>query len=66
MAPKKKSSAKRTAGKGAACWPGFKRVAGTKAGSTGSCEPKAHATVAEKKADGRAAAARKREKTGHD
>lgn len=65
----KKSSVKKTArstGSGAACWPGFKRVAGTKAGSKGSCEPKDHQTKSEKKADSRAAAARKREKTGHD
>jgi hypothetical protein len=57
MATKKKVS-----GEGQACWPGFKRVPGTKAGAKGSCEPKAKQTAAEKKADGRAAAARKREK----
>jgi hypothetical protein len=61
----KKSSAKKSAG-GQVCWPGFKRVPGTKAGTKGSCEPKAKQTGAEKKADSRAAAARKREKTGHD
>jgi len=61
-----KKAAKKSAGKGQACWPGFKRVAGTKAGAKGSCEPKAKQTSAEKKADSRAAAARKREKTGHD
>jgi hypothetical protein len=55
---------KKSSGEGQACWPGFKRVAGTKAGSKGSCEPKAKQTSAEKKADSRAAAARKREKTG--
>jgi hypothetical protein len=57
---------KRSTGSGPACWPGFKRVAGTKAGSKGSCEPKAKQTSGEKKADSRAAAARKREKTRHD
>ena len=57
MATKKKAS-----GEGQACWPGFKRVPGTTAGAKGSCEPKAKQTAAEKKADGRAAAARKREK----
>ena len=65
----KKSSVKKTersTGSGPACWPGFKRVPGTKAGAKGSCEPKAKQTGAEKKADSRAAAARKREKTGHD
>lgn len=65
----KKSSVKKTVrstGEGAACWPGFKRVPGTKAGAKGSCEPKEHQTKSEKKADSKAAAARKREKTGHD
>jgi hypothetical protein len=57
MATKKKH-----VGEGQACWPGFKRVPGTKAGAKGSCEPKATQTAAEKKADSRAAAARKREK----
>jgi len=58
----KKSSAKKSSGEGQACWPGFKRVPGTTAGAKGSCEPKATQTAAEKKADSRAAAARKREK----
>lgn len=65
----KKSALKkqqRSTGEGAACWPGFKRVPGTKAGAKGSCEPKEHQTKTQKKADSRAAAARKREKTGHD
>jgi len=70
MATAKKASAKKTAlkkskrstGEGAACWPGFKRVSGTEAGTKGSCEPKEHQTTAEKKADSKAAAARKREK----
>ena len=57
---------KRSTGSGAACWPGFKRVPGTKAGAKGSCEPKEHQTASQKKADSKAAAARKREKTGHD
>jgi hypothetical protein len=61
----KKSSAKKSSG-GQVCWPGFKRVPGTKAGTKGSCEPKAKQSASEKKADSRAAAARKREKTGHD
>ncbi len=53
MATKKKSS-------GQTCWPGFKRVPGTKAGTKGSCAPKKRQTGAQKKADSRAAAARKR------
>ena len=40
MATKKKA-AKKSSGEGQACWPGFKRVPGTKAGTKGSCEPKA-------------------------
>ncbi|WP_263380604.1 hypothetical protein [Granulicella paludicola] len=60
----KKSSAKKSGGQ--ACWPGFKRVPGTKAGAKGSCEPKAKQTATEKRADSKAAAASKREKTGHD
>ena len=60
----KKGSAKKSSGEGQACWPGFKRVPGTKAGAKGSCEPKAKQTGAEKKADGKAAAASKREKAG--
>ncbi len=57
-----KKSAKKSTGGGQACWPGFKRVPGTKAGSKNSCAPKAKKTAAEKKADSRAAAASKREK----
>ena len=57
----KKQAAKKSSG-GRACWPGFERVPGTKAGSKGSCKPKARQTAAEKKADSRAAAASKREK----
>jgi hypothetical protein len=65
MATKKKATKKAVKkGAGQACWPGFKRVAGTKAGAKGSCEPKAKQTASEKKADSRAAAARKREKAG--
>jgi hypothetical protein len=56
-----KKTAKKSAGGGQACWPGFKRVPGTTAGTKGSCEPKARQTSAEKKADSRAAAASKRE-----
>ncbi len=69
----KKSSAKKTSAKnspakesasgdGQACWPGFQRKPGTRAGAKGSCEPKAHQTAGEKQADSKAAAARKREK----
>lgn len=57
-----KKSAKKSAGGGQVCWPGFKRVPGTKAGTKGSCEPKAKQTKGEKKADSKAAAASKREK----
>jgi hypothetical protein len=57
-----KKSAKKGSGGGQACWPGFKRVAGTKAGTKGSCEPKVHPTKSEKVADSKAAAASKREK----
>ena len=57
-----KGSANKSSGEGQACWPGFKRVPGTTAGAKGSCEPKAKQTGAEKKADSKAAAARKREK----
>jgi hypothetical protein len=60
----KKTAAKTSSGEGQACWPGFKRVPGTKAGAKGSCEPKAKQTKPEKKADSRAAAASKREKNG--
>jgi hypothetical protein len=56
------TTAKKSSGKGQACWPGFKRVPGTKAGTKGSCKPKEQQTAAEKKADSRAAAASKREK----
>jgi hypothetical protein len=59
-AAKKKSANKSTGGR--ACWPGFQRVPGTEAGTKGSCEPKSHQTPAEKRADSRAAAARKRER----
>jgi hypothetical protein len=58
-----KKSVKKSEGGGQACWPGFKRVAGTKAGTKGSCEPKAKQTKGEKKADSKAAAASKREKS---
>jgi hypothetical protein len=58
----KKKAAKKTSVEGQACWPGFKRVPGTKAGTKGSCEPKAKQTAGEKKADSRAAAASRREK----
>ncbi len=60
-----KTSARKTPEKSSgerACWPGFQRVPGTAAGTTGSCEPKPHPSGAEKRADSRAAAARKREK----
>jgi hypothetical protein len=59
-----KKSAKKSSGGGQACWPGFKRVAGTTAGTKGSCEPKAKQTKSEKHADSKAAAASKREKGG--
>jgi hypothetical protein len=58
---KKKISAKKSTGE-RACWPGFQRVPGTEAGAKGSCEPKSRQTKPEKHADGRAAAASKREK----
>lgn len=57
-----KTSGKKSSGEGQTCWPGFKRVPGTEAGTKGSCEPKAKQTAAEKEGDRRAAAARKREK----
>jgi hypothetical protein len=57
---------KQSAPTGQACWPGYKRAPGTIAGAKGSCEPKARQTAGEKHADSCAAAARKREKTGHD
>ena len=59
----KKSPAKKSAGGGQACWPGFKAVAGKEPGTKGSCEPKAKQTSAEKKADSKAAAASKRGKS---
>ena len=62
---KKKTAGKKSSGEGQACWPGFKRVPGTEAGTKGSCEPKAKQTSAEKKADGRAAVASKRKKNGY-
>jgi hypothetical protein len=67
MATKKaaKKSVKKSSGGGQACWPGFKRVAGKKAGTKGSCEKKTTQTTNEKRADSKAAAASKREKTGH-
>jgi hypothetical protein len=43
------------------CWPGFEPVPGMARNEKGSCEPKEHQTLAEKKADARAAAASKRE-----
>ena len=59
----KKTAEQKSLGSGPECWPGFKGVPGTKAGGKGSCEPKARQTKAEKTADGRAAAASKREKS---
>ncbi len=66
MATAKKAAkrvTKKATGGEQACWPGFKRVPGTQAGTKGSCEPKAKQTAAEKKADSRAAAASKRERS---
>ena len=62
-APAKKS-AKKAAKKSAAqtCWPGYQSVPGKAPGTKGSCEPKPHQTKGEKKADSKAAAARKQEK----
>jgi hypothetical protein len=54
---------KRSTGSGPACWPGFKRVPGTKSGTKGSCEPKTKQTSKEKQADSKAAAASKRKKS---
>ena len=59
-----KKAAKKATGNAAHCWPGFQPVAGKTPGTKGSCEPKAKQTSAEKKADSKAAAARKREKGG--
>ncbi len=61
-APAKKRAAKKTATEANHCWPGFKPVAGKMSGEKGSCEKKATQTKSEKKADGKAAAASKREK----
>ena len=58
--PAKKSAAKQTS----QCWPGFQPVPGKARGTKGSCEPKAHQTGAEKKADSKAAAASKLQKAG--
>lgn len=63
-APAKKTAAKRTAKEADQCWPGYKPVAGKMSGEKGSCEKKSTQTKPEKKADGRAAAASKREKGG--
>jgi hypothetical protein len=60
MATAKKHSSKKPANQ--TCWPGFKHVPGTKAGTKGSCEKKPHQTASEKKADSRVAAATKRKK----
>ena len=46
------------------CWPGFESVPGKQSGEKGSCKPKAHQTVAEKKADARAAAGSRLRKAG--
>ncbi len=54
-----KKSAKKATGNAAHCWPGFQPVAGKTPGTKGSCEPKEKQTAAEKKADSKAAAARK-------
>jgi len=59
-ATKKSGYTKHTGGQ--TCWPGYKRVPGTRAGTKGSCAPKARQTAAEKRADSKAAAARKRDK----
>ncbi len=55
---------KRSTGAGPACWPGFERVPGTKAGTKGSCEPKPHQTAGERKEDARQAAGSKLRKAG--
>lgn len=54
----------RSTGSGPACWPGFERVASKKAGTKGSCKPKAHQTADEKKEDARQAAGSKLRKAG--
>ena len=56
-----KKAAKKATGNAAHCWPGFQPVAGKTPGTKGSCEPKEKQTAAEKKADSKAAAARKRQ-----
>ncbi len=58
----KKSATKKTAKEADHCWPGYKPVAGKMSGEKGSCEKKTTQTAAEKKADGKAAAASKQEK----
>lgn len=55
---------KRSTGSGPACWPGFERVPGTKAGTKGSCEPKPHQTAGERKEDARQAAGSKLREAG--
>lgn len=62
--PAKKSTVKKSAQKADNCWPGYKPVAGKKAGEKGSCEKKTAQTKTEKRADGRAAAASKLQKAG--
>jgi len=59
------TTAKKSAKSTSHCWPGFEPVPGKKPREKGSCKPKVHQTAAEKKADSRAAAASKREKTGN-
>ncbi len=56
------TTARKATGGAVECWPGFKAVAGKKPGTKGSCEAKEQQTAAERKADARAAAGRKREK----
>lgn len=46
------------------CWPGYEPVPGKTRNEKGSCKPKAHQTVAERKSDGMAAAAGKLRKAG--
>ena len=55
---------KRSTGEGPACWPGFERVPGTKAGTKGSCEPKPHQTAGQRKEDARLKAGSKLRKAG--
>jgi hypothetical protein len=61
-ATKKTPTRKSSANKTSRCWPGFEPAPGKPAGEKGSCKPKATQTPAEKKADAKAAAARKLEK----